>query len=185
MILDVKGHWNLKCYECSTSRTLWENLETLGANIYIHSRINWFDFFAPRSMITATSHFVNTTSQECLKGISSNLVHRSSRSDKILEARGQGHCDVAHCDSSISGWPLGSVFKFGTNDNFDSSINWLNYGSQRSKSQWPQSHSDLKACDDNTRRLHWGLFLFFVKFSTTLHLDSRVNWLDFGGQMSL
>lgn len=153
-------------------REIW----ILCTNIYIHSRINWFDFGAPRSMVTATSQFVNATSQECLNGISSNLVHRSSRSDTILEVRGQGHFEVAHCESSISRLPWGSFFKFGTNDNFDSSINWLNYGSQRSKSHWTQ------ILWGQYFKMHWG---FFVKFSTNLHLDSRLNWLEFEGQRSL
>lgn len=42
-----------------------------------------------------------------------------------------------------------------------------------------QGHCDLKSCEVNISRHHLGIF---VRFTTNLHLDSRVNWLDFGGK---
>ena len=49
------------------------------------------------------------------------------------------------------------------------------FGGQRSRSLWPQ--------------ILWNNIFknagIFVKFSINLHLDSRVNWLDFGGQRSV
>ena len=82
-------------------------------NVYSASRLNWLDFSGPRSKVTATSHFFNVTSQECLQGNSSTLVHLNSRMNWLhFEVRGQSHYDLKFCDDNIA---LRIFFKFGTN----------------------------------------------------------------------
>lgn len=49
---------------------------------------------------------------------------------------------------------------------------------------WPlevrgQGHSNLKSCEHNISRTLWDIA---VKVCTNLHLDLRLDWLDFGGQ---
>ncbi len=48
------------------------------------------------------------------------------------------HCDLVYCEHNISRTPWGSFFKCGTNVNFDSRKNGLDFGGQRSKSLWPK-----------------------------------------------
>ncbi len=45
-----------------------------------------------------------------------------------------------------------------------------------------QGYCNLKSCELKISRMYSGIF---VRFGTNIHLHSRVNWLDFGGQRSL
>ena len=73
---EVKGHWNLTSCERESWRTPWGNFVIFGTNICIHWYTDWLDFGGPRSKVIAAS--MSLQSRDCLEGVSSNLVHRST-----------------------------------------------------------------------------------------------------------